>query len=117
MEKSFFPNIYIRGKLFYYIWNGPGSESIKMKRGRMITKDQLCDTIRTVYPDLGICGNDITTAYDAKNKAWTVRLKKGNRWLKTFVETEDARLCIEGKQCLGLGVQVHQLRDNLSQIS
>ena len=93
------------------------ADLIKDKRGYMITKDQLCNTIRSVYPDVGVCGRDISTAYDAKNKAWVVRLKKGDRWLKTFVETEDARLCVEGKQCLGLGVQVHQLRDNISQIS
>lgn len=81
----------------------------------MITKDQVCNTIRSVFPDVGRCGREISTRYDLHQGAWIVELKKDNRKLKTFVEPEDARACVRGEQCLGLGVQIHELRDNVKQ--
>ncbi len=41
----------------------------------MYQKDQICDKIRSVYPDVGRCGIDIRVDFDKKNKAWAVLLK------------------------------------------
>lgn len=79
----------------------------------MFTKDELCRTIRTVSPDVGPCGENIQTGYDEKNQAWVVTLKQGHRELKTYVDQKDAADCMEGRQCLGLGLEVYQLKDNL----
>lgn len=79
----------------------------------MYTKDQLCEKIRSVYPDIGECGIDLNVEFSEKDNAWVVHLKKDNHKLKTFLEPEDANLCMEGKQCVGLGVQIYQLRDNI----
>lgn len=79
----------------------------------MYTSDQLCETIRSVYPEVGACGEKIKTRFDQDNNAWEVQLKHGNRKLKTFVDPEDANPCIDGKQCIGLGFQIFQLKDNL----
>ncbi len=83
----------------------------------MYTKNQICEKIRSIYPDIGECGIDIKTAYDKDNNAWVVDLKKENHQLKTYLEPEDANLCMEGKQCLGLGIQIFQLKDNIKHVN
>ncbi|MCG8633127.1 MAG: hypothetical protein MI863_04820 [Desulfobacterales bacterium] len=79
----------------------------------MYTPEQLCKTIRSVYPDVGACGENIKTCFDPDNMAWVVQLKHGNRKLSTYVDPEDATPCMDGKQCLSLGLQIFQLKDNL----
>lgn len=79
----------------------------------MYTPDQLCEKIRSVSPDVGDCGQKIKTCYDPDNKAWVVQLHHGNRKLSTYVDPEDADACVDKDKCLGLGLQIHQLKDNL----
>ncbi len=79
----------------------------------MYTKNQLCKKIRSVYPDIGECGIALNDEFSKKENAWIVDLKKDNHRLKTFLEPEDANLCMEGKQCIGLGMQIYQLKDNI----
>lgn len=82
----------------------------------MYNKDQLCEKIRKIYPDIGECGINLNVAFDRNNNAWVVTLKKGHHKLKTFLEKEDATTCMDGKQCIGLGLQISQLKDNISYI-
>lgn len=82
----------------------------------MINKTELCKKIRAIYPDIGECGVDITVDYDETKKAWIVDLKKGTHELKTYLEPEDADLCMAGKQCVGLGIQIGQLRANIDRM-
>lgn len=79
----------------------------------MYNKDQLCEKIRFVHPDIGECGIDINVEYNSEKKAWVVDLKKDNHRLKTYLEPADANNCMEGKQCIGLGLQIFQLKDNI----
>ncbi len=81
----------------------------------MYNKNQLCEQIRSVYPDIGECGIDIDVNYDKNNNVWVVNLKNGNHTLQTYLELEDANMCMEGKQCIGLGMQIYQLKDNIKQ--
>lgn len=83
----------------------------------MYQKDQICDKIRSIYPDVGKCGMDIQVDFDKKNKAWSVLLKKDSRELKTFLEPEDADACMENRQCIGLGWQIYQLKDNIKHLA
>lgn len=79
----------------------------------MLNKNELCKKIRELYPDIGECGIDVTVDYDAVKKAWIVDLKKGSHELKTHLEPEDADVCMAGRQCIGLGFQIAQLRANV----
>ena len=79
----------------------------------MYTQSQICEKIRSVYPDIGRCGVDLAVTYDKNNRAWEVHLKKGSRRLKTFLDDEDAQTCMEKENCLGLGLQIYQLKDNI----
>ncbi len=81
----------------------------------MHDKKELCDKIKEIYPDIGECGINVEVDYDADNNAYVVDLKKDNHELKTFLEPGDAETCMQGKQCVGLGVQIAQLKDNINQ--
>ena len=82
----------------------------------MYTKKELCEKITKLYPDIGECGIDVNVDYDEEQKSWVVHLKKDHLELKTFLEDEDAALCIEGKQCVSLGLEIAQLKDNIAQL-
>lgn len=82
----------------------------------MINAQKLCRKITEIYPEIGVCGIDVDAVYDQNKKAWVVDLRKDNHHLKTHLETEEADLCLEGKQCVSLGIQVKQLVDNVKAI-
>ena len=79
----------------------------------MIDNEKLCEKIRTLYPDVGECGIDIKAEYDEAQKAWTVWLKHDNHELKTFLEDGDAEKCMIGEKCVGLGIEIAQLKSNI----
>ena len=79
----------------------------------MYNKDQICEQIQKVFPDIGACGIDINVDYDDAKKAWVVDLKKDNHELKTYLEVDEAEDCMAGKQCVSLGLQISQLRVNI----
>jgi hypothetical protein len=85
-------------------------------RRAVMNKKELCDKIRTLYPDIGECGIDVNVAYDDANDRWTVHLKKDKKELKTFLEPDDADLCMEGKQCMSLGIEINQLKDSIDRM-
>jgi hypothetical protein len=82
----------------------------------MIDKNELCEKIRSIYPDIGECGIAVNVEYDGKNKRWVVDLKNGDRELKTFLEEGDAEKCLNGIQCVSLGVEIAQLRGNIERM-
>ena len=51
-----------------------------------------------------------------QKKAWVVDLKKDEHELKTHLELQEADECMEGKQCVSLGMQIGQLRTNIEKM-
>jgi len=82
----------------------------------MVDKKEICEKIREIYPDIGACGIDVEVEYDESQKRWVVDLKKDNHELKTFLEPGDAELCLLGKQCVSLGIEIAQLRGNIERM-
>jgi hypothetical protein len=82
----------------------------------MYDKAELCEKIRTIYPDIGECGIDIDVDYDQDQKSWVVYLKKDKHELKTFLEDSDAERCLLGEKCVGLGIEIAQLKTNIERI-
>ena len=82
----------------------------------MVDKNELCQKIQEIYTDIGECGIDVNVAFDQVNQRWTVDLKKDSHQLKTFLEEDDAELCLQGKQCVSLGVEIAQLRGNIERL-
>ena len=79
----------------------------------MIDREELCRKITEIYPEIGKCEIDIDVTLDATNKVWIVDLKKGDYELKHHLEYADADECLEGKQCVSLGLEIAQLRKNI----
>lgn len=82
----------------------------------MVDKKQICEKIKEIYPDIGECGIDVIVDYDEAQKRWVVDLKKDHHELKTFLEPGDAEVCLEGRQCVSLGIEIAQLRDNIKKL-
>jgi hypothetical protein len=79
----------------------------------MLDKKELCDKIQQLYPDIGECGIDLKVDYDKRQNAWVVALKKDNYELKHFLENPDANSCMNGKQCVALGLEIAQMVKNI----
>jgi len=77
----------------------------------MDDKAKLCEKIKSIYPDIGECGIDIKVHYDDEKQSTVVFLRKGNKEVKHYLPEEDADACMAGKQCVALGVEIAQLRD------
>jgi hypothetical protein len=82
----------------------------------MHDKKELCEKIKSIYPDIGECEIDVDVEYDETKKAWVVDLKKDEHELKTHLELSEADECMEGKQCVSLGLQIGQLRANIEKM-
>ena len=82
----------------------------------MIDKDILCAKIKTLYPDIGECGIDLEVEFDPQENCWVVHLEKEPYKLKTFLEEGDAEKCMLGEQCVGLGIEIAQLRGNIERM-
>jgi hypothetical protein len=79
----------------------------------MTDKVEICNKIREIYPDIGECGIDVNVDYYAEQQRWAVNLKKDHHQLKTYLEEGDAELCLSGRQCIGLSIEIAQLRSNI----
>ncbi len=79
----------------------------------MHSKDELCDKILALYPEIGVCGLDINVEHDDEKNAWAVHLVKDNHTLTHYLEEPDADSCMDGKQCVSLGLEIAQLKKNI----
>jgi len=78
--------------------------------------EELCRKIQEIYPQVGECGIDVNVAYKEEKGAWIVHLKHENQELTTHLEAPDAQACMEGKECVSLGLQIGQLVDNIKKL-
>jgi hypothetical protein len=79
----------------------------------MYTKDELCNKITDIYPEIGKCGIDIDVSYDDEKKAWVVDLIKDSHELKHYLDLPEADECMEGNKCVPLGLEIAQLKKNI----
>lgn len=79
----------------------------------MYSKEELCNKITKMYPEIGECGIDITVNYDQEKKVWIVVLKRDHHELKHHLEIPDADACMDGEQCISLGLEISQLKKNI----
>jgi hypothetical protein len=82
----------------------------------MHDKKELCDRIRSLYPEIGQCDIEVNVEFDEDKKVWAVNLKKDAHQLKTYLEPVDANTCMEGKQCVSMGLQIAQLAANIKTV-
>lgn len=83
-----------------------------MEKISMNDRRALCEKIRAIFPDIGVCGLDLDVDFDEKKKSWVIALSRNRRIFKVLVSPEDASDCMEGKKCANLGFAIGQLRSN-----
>jgi len=76
-------------------------------------KERLLAGIRSVHPELQRLGVDLDADYDREQQIWVVSMKKGSRMVRAYLEPADADSCMNGRQCVTLGIEVAQLRVEL----
>jgi hypothetical protein len=79
----------------------------------MLSKEELCTKITEIYPDIGVCGIDLEVEYSEEKGVWVVDLKQKGHHLQTYLENADAQKCLDGKQCVSLGLQISELVANI----
>ena len=77
----------------------------------MYDKNELCEKIKSLHPDIGECDVDLNVDYDEEQQSWVVYMNKGHRKVKHFLPDEDADACMDGNQCVSLGLEIAQFKD------
>ena len=75
-------------------------------------KVELAAKLRAMYPEIDAHGIELGVEFDHEKDAWVVKFTKGAHHLATHLEKKDADGCMEGVQCVYLGVQLAQLIRN-----
>jgi hypothetical protein len=68
--------------------------------------------LREMYPEIKKHDLALAAGFDAAKDAWIVQLSKGKHELTTHLEKKDAEACLDGIQCIYLGVQIGQFVKN-----
>lgn len=79
----------------------------------MNTESKALDSkLREMYPEIEKHDIQMSLTFDNVKNAWIVRFHRGKHELTTHLEKKDADACIEGIQCIYLGVQINQFIKN-----
>lgn len=81
----------------------------------MYSSDAIRNKITSMYPVIGECGAELTVRYDEQNKAWLLHLEKDNHELNHYLELSDAENCLDGVQCVSLGLDIAQMFNNIEE--
>lgn len=68
--------------------------------------------LREMYPEIDKHGLNLAACFDDKKDAWIVELSKESHNMRTHLEKKDADACLDGVQCIYLGVQIGQFVKN-----
>ncbi len=79
----------------------------------MHDKQELCNKIVEMYPEIGQCEIDIMVDWNENKNVWVVDLKKDKHELLHYLEEPDADNCMDSKQCVSLGLEIAQLVENV----
>ena len=72
--------------------------------------------IHEMYPKIDKHGVAATVTYDKEKKTYVLELKKGSHHLNTFIDKADADKCMEGVECIHLGVQIGEFLENFKKV-
>jgi hypothetical protein len=77
-----------------------------------MNKDDLAAKLREMYPEINEHKLNLDLEFKPENDYWVVKLSKGDHLMHTLLDQKDAMACIEGTQCVYLGVQIGQFVKN-----
>ena len=73
------------------------------------------DKLLEMYPDISQHHIALRLSFDEDREAWVIRFEKGGHSRYAFLDKKDADACMDGQQCLYLGVLVEQYVKDLEQ--
>ena len=73
---------------------------------------ELTAKLTEMYPEIKQHGLDLAVEYKPENDYWVIKLNKGDHKLHTLLNKKDADACLDGIQCIYLGVQIGQFVKN-----
>ena len=79
------------------------------------TEVALKDKIIRLYPEIEQNSVNVSLNFNDELKTYDVNMKKDRHELKTHLDTKDADDCMDGKQCVRLGVQLKEFIENFKQ--
>ena len=74
----------------------------------MYTREQLCEKIRDLYPEMGTCDLDLKVKWDDARNVWAVDFKKNGEDIRHYLEEADAGPCMQGRHCIDMGIEFGQ---------
>ncbi len=77
-----------------------------------VSKQDLAQKLREMYPEIDQHGMELDLELKEDKGYWVVKLNKGDHRLHTLLNIEDADACLNGIQCVYLGVQIGQFVSN-----
>lgn len=77
-----------------------------------MNKDTLAAKLKEMYPEITQHKLDMDLEFIPDKDYWVVKLAKGDHRLHTLLDQKDAQACIDGTQCVYLGVQIGQFVKN-----
>ena len=80
-----------------------------------VDRKVLESTIMGMYPEIIKHSLSFSLNFDTDTDSWIVTLSKGKHKLTTHLEKKDAEACLDGIQCIYLGVQIGQFVKNFEQ--
>lgn len=90
------------------------AEDVRNEAGDdMHTNSELCNKIVDLYPEIGACGIDVDVEFSQNKNCFEVHLHKDGHELSHHLEIPDADDCIDGKQCVSLGLEIAQLKNHI----
>jgi hypothetical protein len=75
-------------------------------------KEELAAKLKEMYPEIQEHGLDLDLEFNQEKNYWIIKLSKGDHRLHTLLNKDDADACLEGTQCVYLGVQIGQFVKN-----
>jgi len=78
----------------------------------MHNRQELYKQILSLHPEINESDIAVDVHYDETKESWVVDLKKGKHVLKHYLDVADADTCMDGTQCVSLGLEIAQLRKN-----
>lgn len=72
------------------------------------TQVALEDKLMDMYPEISASGVHLRLSFDDGRNAWVVAFEKEGHSRHAFLDKGDADACMDGQQCIYLGVLVDQ---------
>jgi hypothetical protein len=71
------------------------------------------DKLMEMYPEISANGIHLRLALDEERDAWVINFEKGGSTRYAFLDKKDADACMDGQQCIYMGVLVEQYIQDL----